>query len=526
MELRNIHIGMRLALGFGIILAILLGTFILSTILTEKNKKVLVGQVELARNKDRMAANMKGALLETGISMRNIVMQSDVATMQKEEVKIKELRSRYADSREKIVAAGLNDKEQKIIDELTKLDKEVEGSFKEALGQALAFNTEGALGIIISKIEPLNQKTITEINKLVEIQQAASREVLEDSVASDRNLMFFLLACNAFALILGAGCAVITTRSITRPLSGAMVVAKRVAAGVLTSEVEVDGRDEISELMEALKEMNESLARTVGNVRTSAEAINVASRELATGNADLSNRTESQASSLEETASAMETLTETVKQNADNARQANQLAVSASDVAAQGGAIVSQVVVTMGSIKDSSRKIVDIIGVIDSIAFQTNILALNAAVEAARAGEQGRGFAVVASEVRSLAQRSAAAAKEIKELIGDSVDKVDAGGKLVDQAGDTMERIVTSVSRFVDIMREISVASHEQSVGIEEINRAISLMDEMTQQNAALVEQAAAVAESMLEQTENLSNSVHIFKLREDGISPLRLTRN
>ncbi len=294
-----------------------------------------------------------------------------------------------------------------------------------------------------------------------------------------------------------------------------MLVAKTVAGGVLTSKVEVTGKDEISQLLQSLKEMNESLVKTVSEVRTSTEAITLASHEIASGNADLSARTESQASSLEETASSMEELTSTVKQNADNARQANQLVVSASTVAGKGGTVVSQVVHTMGSIKESSRKIVDIIGVIDGIAFQTNILALNAAVEAARAGEQGRGFAVVAAEVRNLAQRSAGAAKEIKQLIGDSVEKVDLGSHLVDEAGKTMELIVTSVKQVADIMGEITAATQEQSNGIEEINQAINQMDEMTQQNAALVEEAAAAAASMQDQSDKLLQSVSSFKLSE-----------
>ena len=303
-------------------------------------------------------------------------------------------------------------------------------------------------------------------------------------------------------MAIGVVCAIFITRSITVPLAGALDVAQQVAAGELTCQVHIEGKDETSELLQALKHMNDSLAKTVGDVRASTDTITTASQEIASGNADLSARTEAQASSLEETASSMEELTSTVKQNADNARQANQLAVSASSVAVKGGTVVAQVVDTMGSIKESSRKIVDIIGVIDGIAFQTNILALNAAVEAARAGEQGRGFAVVASEVRNLAQRSAGAAKEIKALIGDSVDKVDAGTKLVDEAGQTMDLIVTSVKQVADIMGEITAARQEQSSGIEQVNQAITQMDEMTQQNAALVEEAAAAAESMQEQAQ------------------------
>ncbi|MDO8439396.1 MAG: methyl-accepting chemotaxis protein, partial [Telluria sp.] len=264
-----------------------------------------------------------------------------------------------------------------------------------------------------------------------------------------------------------------------------------------------------------VREMRNSLKDIVGQVRTGTETIGTASREIAAGNIDLSSRTEMQASSLEKTASAMEELTSTVKQNADNAREANLLAATASDVARKGGEVVSQVVDTMGSINTSANKIVDIIGVIDGIAFQTNILALNAAVEAARAGEQGRGFAVVAAEVRNLAQRSAAAAKEIKTLIGDSVEKVERGSKLVGQAGVTMDEVVASVKRVTDIMSEISNASQEQSAGIEQVNMSIIEMDSMTQQNAALVEQAAAAAQSLQDQANELAHVVSVFKLVE-----------
>jgi methyl-accepting chemotaxis protein len=305
-------------------------------------------------------------------------------------------------------------------------------------------------------------------------------------------------------------------RSITRPMHHAIKIAQAVAAGDLTTRINVENKNETGQLMQALKDMNASLLKTVQQVRSGTDTIAAASSQIAAGNLDLSSRTERQASSLEETASSMEELTSTVRQNADNARQANQLAQSASEVALKGGEVVAQVVETMGSINNSSNKIVDIIGVIDGIAFQTNILALNAAVEAARAGEQGRGFAVVATEVRSLAQRSAAAAKEIKTLIGDSVDKVDAGSQLVEQAGSTMEQIVASIARVTDIMGEITAASSEQSAGIEQVNRAITEMDDVTQQNAALVEQAAAAAESMRDQASTLAQMVSVFKL--DGM--------
>lgn len=323
-------------------------------------------------------------------------------------------------------------------------------------------------------------------------------------------------------------------RMISVPLQQTIHIAARLGAGDLTVNSHTTREDDIGQLMRGIDSVGGGLAAVVGNVRTSSEAINIASREIATGNADLSGRTEAQAGSLEETASSMEELTSTVRQNADNAQQANQLVGSASEAATRGGQVVGQVVETMSSIKESSRKVVDIITVIDGIAFQTNILALNAAVEAARAGEQGRGFAVVASEVRSLAQRSAAAAKEIKALIGDSVDRVDAGSELVDQAGKTMQEIVSSVRRVADIMSEITAASNEQRSGIEEVNRAIVQMDEVTQQNAALVEQAAAAAESLQEQAAQLVQAVSVFRLHASdkllGVPAepdrLRLTRS
>ena len=300
---------------------------------------------------------------------------------------------------------------------------------------------------------------------------------------------------------------------VTRPLANATRAAQQIAAGDLSIALKVQSGDEIGQLTAAMNGISQGLANVVGNVRLGTEAIASASREIACGNADLSARTESQASSLEETASSIEQLTGTVKQNADNARQANQLAATASTVAVKGGQAVGQVVDTMGSIKESSHKIADIISVIDGIAFQTNILALNAAVEAARAGEQGRGFAVVATEVRNLAQRSAAAAKEIKELIDDSVAKVERGSRQVDDAGQTMDDIVASIGHVTDIMSEISAASQEQSTGIAQVNQAIGQMDQMTQQNAALVEQAASAAESMQDQAASLAQAVSVFKL-------------
>jgi methyl-accepting chemotaxis protein len=325
------------------------------------------------------------------------------------------------------------------------------------------------------------------------------------------------------ALLCGGLLALNITRSITRPLQAAVSVARRVAAGDLSSQPKITGKDEVSELLQALGAMNEFLRTIVGDVRHGTVSIATASREIAHGNTDLSARTEMQASSLEETASSMEQLTSTVQQNAENAFRANKDVLTSADLATRGGQVVREVVRTMDDIKSGSREIVDIIGVVDAIAFQTNILALNAAVEAARAGEQGRGFAVVAAEVRNLAQRSATAAKEIKALIGASVAKVDDGNRLAADAGQTMDDIVQSVRGVASIIGEIAQASHEQSAGLGEINQAVAQMDTMTQQNAALVEQAAAAAESLQEQAAALARSVSTFRLENNAADAITM---
>jgi methyl-accepting chemotaxis protein len=368
---------------------------------------------------------------------------------------------------------------------------------------------------------PLFAKSEQTLNKIIELNDDIAMDSIKSGTEAVVSAERAMAATAVVAMVLAIAIAWYITLAITRPIESAVKVAQTVAAGDLTSDIAVGTKEETGQLLQALKEMNGSLIRVVGQVRKGTGTIANATSEIATGNMDLSSRTEEQASSLEETASSMEELTSTVRHNADNAQQANQLAKTASSVAAKGGEVVARVVETMDSINESSSKIVDIISVIDGIAFQTNILALNAAVEAARAGEQGRGFAVVASEVRNLAQRSAAAAKEIKQLIGDSVEKVGAGSKLVGEAGATMGEVVTSVQRVTDIISEISLATQEQSAGIDQINTAISQMDHVTQQNAALVEEAAAASAALEEQAARLMEVVSVFKLDSSAMAAL-----
>ncbi len=384
-----------------------------------------------------------------------------------------------------------------------------------------AGESDAARAYLIKEIIPPQNAYLNAISGFVDLQTKAMEHLAEEADATANAASRMMITLSIAATVIAALVAYLLTRSIIVPLRHALVVAQTVAGGDLSSRIASTSKDETGELLDALRTMNDNLRDIVGKVREGTDTISTATSQIACGNQDLSSRTEQQAGALEETASSMEEITATVRENGNNARHANALAVSASDVAVKGGGVVAEVIETMGAIDASAKKIVDIIGVIDGIAFQTNILALNAAVEAARAGEQGRGFAVVATEVRNLAQRSATAAKEIKTLISDSVEQVERGSTLVNQAGITMEEIVASVKRVTDIMANIAASTDEQDTGIEQINQAITEIDTVTQQNAALVEEAAAASESLQNQAHSLSRLVSVFKL--DGRHPARL---
>ena len=514
-------VGTRLGMGFSLVLVFLVAVTAVGILRMGQIQDRLDRVVSVNNVVTRLVIDMRNNVTERVASLRVLTLMTDPADMEQDMNRIKQQAVKYDEAEKKLSDkfATEGSTEEKAL--LAKI-RDHEAAALPAIAKAselwLANKAEEATRVMIKEIRPVQKKWLESLDQLASLEDKVNTQSMteaESAYTAARNTMLIL---GGVAIVLGLFAAVTITRGLLKQLGGepdyTARIASSIAQGDLSIAIDTDGALRGSLLAE-MNEMRNSLVGIVGQVRVGTETIGTASREIAAGNIDLSSRTEMQASSLEKTASAMEELTSTVKQNADNAREANQLAATASDVARKGGDVVSQVVDTMGSINASANKIVDIIGVIDGIAFQTNILALNAAVEAARAGEQGRGFAVVASEVRNLAQRSAAAAKEIKTLIGDSVEKVERGSKLVGQAGVTMDEVVASVKRVTDIMSEIANASQEQSAGIEQVNLSIIEMDSMTQQNAALVEQAAAAAQSLQDQAGELAHVVSIFKLVE-----------
>ena len=512
-------VGTRLALGFGLVLALMAGVSGLGIYNMHRIHAQLEKVVQLNVAKLSYVQDMSESVHVVARVSRTLVLLSDEAAMRRELPKIQEARAQYDKAQAALEALPATEEGKAIRARIRALQQEASPLTDQLLQLALQHKDDEAVALLMQKAGPVTQRWQDVMDEDVQLQRqhnARDAAAASEAYSSARTTM---LAMSVMALVAGVVAATVIARRLLGQLGGepdvAAEIAGRIAAGDLTVQVETRKDDEAS-MMKAMSVMRDSLLRIVSEVRQGTETINTAATQIAAGNLDLSSRTEQQASALEETASSMEELTSAVRENGSNARQANELAAAATAVAQQGGDVVGQVVQTMGSISDSSRKISDIIGVIDGIAFQTNILALNAAVEAARAGEQGRGFAVVASEVRQLAQRSAAAAKEIKDLIVSSVEQVDQGSALVARAGSTMEEVVASVQRVSQIMREITAAGDEQSAGIEQINRAVTEMDTVTQQNAALVEEAASAADALKQQAAHLDTVVGVFKLHHD----------
>ncbi|PQO96605.1 hypothetical protein C5614_15990 [Massilia phosphatilytica] len=511
--LANMNIAKRLGVGFALVLGLTLviaaaAVWRLNTI-ADSTRAMMA--VPLA--KERM---MEEWHMQTFAAVRRtaaIVKSSDPSLVEFFKADGVKTASRSTELLKQIETLLDSDEERALFGRITELRKAYTSSKERAIKAKAGGDTAEAERILTQEYMPTSEAYEGKQAELVKMQQNRIDTVAKEIDNASRNSARMIMVVAGVAVLFGAICAWVLAHAIVRPIRQAVDLAEKVAGGDLTQHIDASGTGETGALLRALRNMNDSLVAIVAQVRSGTDTIATASAEISAGNMDLSSRTEQQAGSLGTTASTVEELTGTVRQNADNARQASQLSIAASEIATQGGAVVDQVVQTMGAINDSSKKIVDIISVIDGIAFQTNILALNAAVEAARAGEQGRGFAVVAGEVRTLAQRSAAAAKEIKALIVDSVSKVEDGTKLVDQAGTTMSEVVDSIRKVSDIVAEIASASGEQSTGIEQVNRAISDMDSSTQHNAALVEESAAAATALRDQADKLAEVVALFHL-------------
>ena len=517
--LANMNIAKRLGVGFALVLGLTLviaaaAVWRLNTI-ADATRAMMT--VPLA--KERM---MEEWHMQTFAAVRRtaaIVKSSDPSLVEFFKADGVKTATRSTELLKQIEALLDGDEERVLFGRITELRKAYTSSKERAIKAKAGGDTAEAERILTQEYMPTSEAYEGKQAELVKMQQSRIDSVAKEIDNASRNSARMIMVVAGLAVLFGAVCAWVLANAIVRPIRQAVDVAEKVAGGDLTQHIDASGTCETGALLRALRHMNDGLVAIVSQVRSGTDTIATASAEISAGNMDLSSRTEQQAGSLGTTASTVEELTGTVRQNADNARQASQLSIAASEIATQGGAVVDQVVQTMGAINDSSKKIVDIISVIDGIAFQTNILALNAAVEAARAGEQGRGFAVVAGEVRTLAQRSAAAAKEIKALIVDSVSKVEDGTKLVDQAGMTMSEVVDSIRKVSDIVAEIASASGEQSTGIEQVNKAIADMDSSTQHNAALVEESAAAATALRDQADKLAEVVALFHLDANAMT-------
>ncbi|WP_027209885.1 methyl-accepting chemotaxis protein [Burkholderia sp. WSM2232] len=517
--MENMKVSTRLQAGFGLLTALMLMLAAIALFGLSQLDKSLDGIARVNNEETRLANVLRASIQDRAIAIRNLALITDPRDVAEEAERMKKQDQIYADAYQQLTRLFTEEpsttaRERSLIDQIRQDEAATMPPLRKAIELALAQNTALATQEVLQNARPPQRVWLARATELAGFEDELNKEAQKSAAATYSTVRNMVAVIAAIAVLLGIATAALISRSILRQLGGepraAQEMAAQIAQGNLTVRVHVAPGDRTS-LMASLETMREKLTAIVSGIKTSAESISVAAGEIAQGNQDLSQRTEEQAASLQQTAASMEELTSTVRNNTDNARQGSTLAAAASSTAATGGEVVEQVVVTMRDISSSSSKVTEIISVIEGIAFQTNILALNAAVEAARAGEEGRGFAVVAGEVRTLAQRSATAAKEIKDLIEASVSHVTSGSQLVENAGKTMSEVVRSVQQVTDIMGEIASASSEQTRGIEQVNVAVTQMDEVTQQNAALVEQATAAAQAMADQAESLRSAVSVF---------------
>ncbi|GKS91845.1 methyl-accepting chemotaxis protein [Acidovorax sp. SUPP2539] len=521
MKLSNIKIAHRLALGFSLLILLMLGLTVIGVNRVSNINASLATIGDFNSAKQRYAINFRGSVHDRAIALRDVTLATRPDQLQAEIDLIQKLAGHYAQSAapldQMFASTPIEPREREALDRIKEVESRALPLTRQVIELSGAHQPEKAIQVLQEQARPAYVEWLASINRLIDIEEEKNKAESANARSVAQGFSILMLVLSGTAIVVAATTAWLISRSIVRPIQRAVQAARTMATGDLTQAVEARQTDEAGQLLQSLEALRDSFQNVLYDVRRTSEAVAASSTEISQGTHDVSSRTEHHASALQQTAASMEQLGSTVRQNADNSRQASQFAIQSSAVAIQGGEVVTEVVETMKGIHESSRKIADIIGVIDSIAFQTNILALNAAVEAARAGEQGRGFAVVASEVRSLAGRSAEAAREIKHLISTSVQRVEQGSVLVNKAGATITEVVSSIRRVTDLMQEISAASNEQAMGVAQVGQAVSQMDQVTQQNGSVVVQMAASASGMKDRTSALLQAVGVFRLNQEN---------
>jgi len=498
--------------GFGSLLVVMLGALLMTTVLDQRSRESLASALQVAHAKEALAAEMRAVALSQSLAIHNIALNVEVQAMQDNEARARQLGKRYDVLAAQLQKLGLAPAEKALVDEVLKADQELNQPLTEALALATSFRGEEVAKVLADSIDPLVERSNDVLERLITLQRKGNRELIAAAEAQGVRTQWVIGFLGFSLLAAAAGVAYLTSRTITVPLGESVAIARRVTAGDLTGTIAPQGTDEVAQLIAAMRDMNSGLGGMVRQIRAGSESIAAGASQVAIGNQHLASRTEEHASSLEETASTLEEFTGAVRRNSENANRARELAQLASERAGRGGIAVSEAARSMEDVRIASARVGELVGVIDGLAFQTNILALNAAIEAARAGEHGRGFAVVAAEVRQLAQRSADSARQVRDVIDKAVGSTDNGARLVENARLNMEELLSTATEVSQLMGDIAAAGEEQASGVEQINKAIAQMDQVVQMNASLVEEATAAAGSMASKAAELAQSVARFR--------------